>query len=62
MISCGDRNTAAVTVLGDLWTWGAGDAGRLGHGDEFYRYFLFLELDIMAAQFRRIRDMLERVP
>lgn len=37
LITCGDRNTAAVTESGELWTWGAGDGGRLGHGDEFYR-------------------------
>ena len=37
LITCGDRNTAAVTKSGELWTWGAGDSGRLGHNDEFFR-------------------------
>ena len=37
LITCGDRNTAAVTKTGELWTWGAGDSGRLGHNDEFFR-------------------------
>jgi len=37
VVSCGDRNTAAVTSSGSLWVWGAGDAGRLGLGDELYR-------------------------
>lgn len=37
VVSCGDRNTAAVTSLGTLWAWGAGDAGRLGLGDELDR-------------------------
>ncbi|KAK6475047.1 RCC1 domain-containing protein 1-like isoform X1 [Huso huso] len=31
-MSCGTRHTAAVTCAGDLYTWGWGDYGQLGHG------------------------------
>lgn len=33
-VSCGDFHSAMVTVRGDLYTWGYGRAGRLGHGTE----------------------------
>ncbi|XP_056308023.1 RCC1 domain-containing protein 1 isoform X2 [Danio aesculapii] len=34
-ISCGSRHTAAVTSSGDLYTWGWGQYGQLGHGTEY---------------------------
>ena len=34
LISCGPSHTAAVSVSGQLYTWGAGGSGRLGHGHE----------------------------
>ncbi|XP_029993392.1 RCC1 domain-containing protein 1 isoform X2 [Sphaeramia orbicularis] len=30
-VSCGSRHTAAVTATGDLYTWGWGEYGQLGH-------------------------------
>ncbi|XP_041853960.1 RCC1 domain-containing protein 1-like isoform X2 [Melanotaenia boesemani] len=30
-VSCGSRHTAAVTTKGDLYTWGWGEYGQLGH-------------------------------
>lgn len=32
-IACGTGHSAAVSVNGELFTWGQGEDGRLGHGD-----------------------------
>jgi E3 ubiquitin-protein ligase HERC1 len=36
-MSAGYRHSAAVTVDGELYTWGEGDYMRLGHGDKTSR-------------------------
>ena len=33
-IACGDYHTVAVTPNGEVFTWGRGARGRLGHGDQ----------------------------
>ena len=33
-IACGTGHSAAITTNGELYTWGQGDHGRLGHGDK----------------------------
>lgn len=33
-VTCGSYHTAAVTASGDLYTWGGGMYGKLGHGNE----------------------------
>ena len=33
-VCCGGMHTAAVSASGAIWTWGNGDSGRLGHGNE----------------------------
>lgn len=32
-IACGSSHSACITSNGELYTWGQGDNGRLGHGD-----------------------------
>ena len=32
-ISCGSTYSAAVSASGELYTWGRGNYGRLGHGN-----------------------------
>lgn len=32
-IACGSTYSAAITVDGELYTWGRGNYGRLGHGE-----------------------------
>lgn len=33
-IACGSAHSACVTARGHLYTWGLGEYGRLGHGDD----------------------------
>uniref|UniRef100_A0A8D2LJ00 RCC1 domain containing 1 n=1 Tax=Varanus komodoensis TaxID=61221 RepID=A0A8D2LJ00_VARKO len=47
--SCGSRHTAAVTSTGELYTWGWGKYGQLGHGDT-----------VSSDQPRRVRYFAER--
>lgn len=37
-IACGSAYSAAVTSCGELYTWGLGEYGRLGHGDNITQY------------------------
>ncbi|XP_010519784.1 PREDICTED: bifunctional serine/threonine-protein kinase/NEDD4-like E3 ubiquitin-protein ligase [Tarenaya hassleriana] len=34
LVACGEYHSCAVTLSGDLYTWGKGDFGVLGHGNE----------------------------
>jgi alpha-tubulin suppressor-like RCC1 family protein len=38
-IACGESHTCALTSDGDVYTWGSGQIGQLGHGD-FHRQSL----------------------
>jgi alpha-tubulin suppressor-like RCC1 family protein len=33
-ISCGDNFSGAITESGEVYTWGFGNEGQLGHGDK----------------------------
>lgn len=32
-VACGGAHSACITAAGQLYTWGKGRYGRLGHGD-----------------------------
>jgi len=32
-VAAGGAHSACITSKGELWTWGKGRYGRLGHGD-----------------------------
>ena len=32
-VACGSSHAAALSSSGELYTWGLGEYGRLGHGD-----------------------------
>lgn len=38
MVSNGKDHTFCVTTVGDVWNWGEGEGGRLGHGEETIRH------------------------
>ncbi|CAM9211439.1 unnamed protein product, partial [Choristocarpus tenellus] len=37
-VACGSGHTVVLTGDGDVYTWGRGDDGRLGHGDNGWKY------------------------
>lgn len=37
-IACGSGHTVVLTTQGDVYTWGRGDDGRLGHGENMWKY------------------------
>lgn len=37
-ICCGSGHTVVLTEEGEVYTWGRGDDGRLGHGDNGWKY------------------------
>ncbi|GMH78228.1 hypothetical protein TrST_g897 [Triparma strigata] len=37
-ISCGSGHTVVLSTSGHIYTWGRGDDGRLGHGDNGWKY------------------------
>ncbi|TSK72182.1 putative E3 ubiquitin-protein ligase HERC1 [Bagarius yarrelli] len=48
-VSAGYRHSAAVTIDGELYTWGEGDFGRLGHSDSHSRNVPTLVKDISGV-------------
>ena len=56
-IACGSSHSAAVTSSGELYTWGLGEYGRLGHGDNTTqlrpKLVSCLELGRLCQDFRK---------
>ncbi|XP_030752542.1 probable E3 ubiquitin-protein ligase HERC1 [Sitophilus oryzae] len=46
-INAGYRHSAAITEDGRLWTWGEGEYGRLGHGDNAGRHIPTMVTDLV---------------
>lgn len=53
-VTCGSYHTAAVTVSGDLYTWGGGMYGKLGHGNETGHSTPFLVETLKGMQVRQV--------
>lgn len=41
-VSCGPKHVVVVSGEGDVYSWGCGADGRLGHGDEEDRFDLLI--------------------
>ncbi|XP_022104478.1 X-linked retinitis pigmentosa GTPase regulator-like, partial [Acanthaster planci] len=54
-VSCGNSHTAAVTDNGDVYTWGDGSSGQLGHGPSILG--LKIPQKIMKLSRRNCRDV-----
>lgn len=60
-IACGSSHSAALTSSGELYTWGLGEYGRLGHGDNTTQlkpkmviiHILLLLESLPSADFKR---------
>ena len=48
-VACGEAHSAAISDRGQLYTWGAGSYGRLGHGEE-YDAMTPLQVQALAKQ------------
>nr|CAD7602464.1 unnamed protein product [Timema genevievae] len=60
-IACGSNHSAAITSSGELYTWGLGEYGRLGHGDNITQLKPKLVSSRVVETFRRsqVRTTLE---
>lgn len=48
-MAAGSHHSAAVTSSGELFTWGLGEYGRLGHGDTQSQFLPKRVLNIIFA-------------
>lgn len=52
-IACGETHTCAVSSNGDIYTWGGGQAGQLGHGD-YLRQSLPIKVSNIKGQIKQV--------
>ena len=55
-IACGSGHSAAITANGELYTWGQGDHGRLGHGNNTNQARP-KQVGIICVSFPQLRSM-----
>ena len=48
-VAAGENHSMALTEGGAVWSWGCGEDGRLGHGDEQYQ-LLPTKIEAFAGQ------------
>jgi len=48
-IACGSGHTVVLTGEGEVYTWGRGDDGRLGHGDNGWKYVPRLTISLTGS-------------
>lgn len=53
-VACGSGHSAALTDEGEVFTWGRGDDGRLGHGDKSWRLVPRLVAQLQGNTIREI--------
>jgi alpha-tubulin suppressor-like RCC1 family protein len=53
-VYCGANTTAAVSANGDLYTWGAGESGALGHNDKQDRWSPVPVQDLVGQRIAKV--------
>ena len=56
-IACGSEHSMALTSRGDLFTWGWGEHGNLGHGTKANEYYPRLVTNLGTANGRYVRNV-----
>ena len=56
-IACGSEHSMALTSGGDLFTWGWGEHGNLGHGTKANEYYPRLVTNLGAANGYHVRNI-----
>jgi len=49
-VSAGEYHSIAITADGAVWSWGDGEHGMLGHGDEQQNQLLPKKVEALAGQ------------
>lgn len=53
-IACGSGHTVVLTEEGEVFTWGRGDDGRLGHGDNGWKFVPRLVEELRGKSVRQV--------
>ena len=58
-IACGSGHTVVLTEDREVHTWGRGDDGRLGHGDNGWKYVPRIVDALSGKSIRQVRERVE---